>query len=160
MASPAVTSTWHKVRYRYAQSPPWVTDRQQSTIVRTTRARVIRLKNDLTAVMAKIEPALHELFAKARESGTDAPPIPNGTRSGQTGTSAGGAAASTQGATSTLTLRPFAKVNSVVAGSPADHAGLRAGDEVLRFGDVDWTKQDKLAKVAATTGRSEGVRHL
>ena len=110
--------------------------------------------------MARIEPALHEHFAKAREAGVDPAPIPNGT----TGSTAASAALSRPrvvfGGTpdNELSLRPFAKVNSVVVGSPADTAGLKAGDEILRFGDVDRTSPDQLARVAAVTGRNEGVR--
>ncbi|KAL8993248.1 MAG: hypothetical protein Q9169_006486 [Polycauliona sp. 2 TL-2023] len=51
---------------------------------------------------------------------------------------------------------PFAKVNSVVAGSPADDAGLRAGDMIRRFGDVDWINHEKLSRVAETVQRNEG----
>ena len=131
-----------------------------SALVRTTRARAIRLRNDLKGVMAKIEPALHEYFAKARESGVEPPPLPapRSVERRTAGLSAIRDAAAAGRAGAPLALRPFAKVNSVVVGSPADQAGLRAGDEVLRFGDVEWSSEDRLAKVAATTGRSEGVR--
>ena len=107
--------------------------------------------------MAKIEPALHEHFAKAREAGVSPPPMPSVSRAAPASASAGPRVVTMGGGDSELTLRPFAKVNSVVVGSPADGAGLRAGDEVLKFGDVDWTSADKLARVAATTGRNEGV---
>ena len=52
---------------------------------------------------------------------------------------------------------PFAKVNSVVAGSPADDAGLRAGDRIRAFGTVNWMNHEKLSKVAGVVQRSEGV---
>ncbi len=52
----------------------------------------------------------------------------------------------------------FAKVNSVVTGSPADDAGLRVGDRIRRFGDVNWINHEKLSKVAETVQRNEGVR--
>ena len=51
----------------------------------------------------------------------------------------------------------FAKVNSVVAGSPADDAGLRAGDKLRSFGTVNWMNHEKLGKVAEVVQRSEGV---
>ena len=52
---------------------------------------------------------------------------------------------------------PFAKVNSVVAKSPADDAGLKAGDGIRRFGNVNWINHEKLSKVAETVQRNEGV---
>jgi len=52
---------------------------------------------------------------------------------------------------------PFAKVNSVVSGSPADEAGLRVGDGIRQFGSVTWLNHEKLSKVAETVQRSEGV---
>ena len=52
---------------------------------------------------------------------------------------------------------PFAKVNSVVPGSPADAAGLKAGDRVRRFGEVNWLNHEKLSKVAETVQRNQGV---
>ena len=53
--------------------------------------------------------------------------------------------------------KPFAKVNSVVAGSPADDAGLKAGDSIRRFGNVNWINHEKLKKVADTVQSNEGV---
>jgi 26S proteasome non-ATPase regulatory subunit 9 len=52
---------------------------------------------------------------------------------------------------------PFAKVNSVVAHSPAEEAGLKAGDMIRRFGNVNWMNHEKLSKVAETVQRHEGV---
>lgn len=53
--------------------------------------------------------------------------------------------------------KPFAKVNSVVAGSPAEDAGLKAGDTIRRFGSVNWINHEKLKKVADTVQSNEGV---
>lgn len=52
---------------------------------------------------------------------------------------------------------PFAKVNSVVEGSPADSAGLKAGDRIRRFGNVNWINHEKLSKVAEVVQRNQGV---
>jgi 26S proteasome non-ATPase regulatory subunit 9 len=52
---------------------------------------------------------------------------------------------------------PFAKVNSVVEGSPAAQAGLTVGDGIRRFGHVNWLNHENLTKVAEVVGRNEGV---
>jgi 26S proteasome regulatory subunit N4 len=52
---------------------------------------------------------------------------------------------------------PFAKVNSVVPGSPADTAGLRPGDKIIRFGTTDWMNHDKLSKVSEVVMQNEAV---
>lgn len=52
---------------------------------------------------------------------------------------------------------PFAKVNSLVPGSPADQAGLNAGDIIRSFGDVHWLNHERLSKVAETVQQNEGV---
>jgi 26S proteasome non-ATPase regulatory subunit 9 len=55
---------------------------------------------------------------------------------------------------------PFAKVNSVVAGSPAESAGLRVGDTITKFGWVDWTNHERLSRVAEAVSQNEGVSLL
>lgn len=52
---------------------------------------------------------------------------------------------------------PFAKVNSVVPGSPADQAGLKAGDTIRSFGNVNWMNHERLSKVAEAVQQNEGV---
>ena len=52
---------------------------------------------------------------------------------------------------------PFAKVNSIEPGSPAQAAGLRVGDRIQRFGDATWLNNEKLSKVAQTVSQNEGV---
>jgi 26S proteasome non-ATPase regulatory subunit 9 len=61
---------------------------------------------------------------------------------------------SAQAATNT----PFAKVNTVVSGSPAADSGLQIGDQITRFGSATWLNHDKLSKVAEIVAQSEGVR--
>lgn len=52
---------------------------------------------------------------------------------------------------------PFAKVNSVVPGSPADSAGLKAGDEIRNFGYVNRSNNEGLRRVADCVQGNEGV---
>jgi 26S proteasome regulatory subunit N4 len=52
---------------------------------------------------------------------------------------------------------PFAKVNSVILGSPADDAGLKAGDEIRNFGYVNQSNHDGLKRVAECVQGNEGV---
>ena len=94
--------------------------------------------------MSKIEVGLHEHHATHRAAN---PPVSGSTpAAGSSGTTA-------QGVLDT----PFAKVNSVVAGSPADQAGLKAGDRIRKFGNVDFMNHEKLSKVAETVQRNQGV---
>lgn len=55
---------------------------------------------------------------------------------------------------------PFAKVNSVEPGSPADQAGLEMGDMIRGFGNVHWLNHERLSKVAEAVQQNEGVRRL
>ncbi len=98
--------------------------------------------------MSKIEVGLHAHHASVRSAST----LP--TRSSSQGQDVGSSSNITYPG---LIETPFAKVNSVVAGSPAEDAGLRVGDRVRRFGDVNWINHDKLSKVAETVQRNEGV---
>lgn len=52
---------------------------------------------------------------------------------------------------------PFAKVNTIVPGSPAEEAGLKVGDRIRVFGVVNWRNHEKLSKIAELVGKSEGV---
>ncbi|KAF2273399.1 26S proteasome non-ATPase regulatory subunit 9 [Westerdykella ornata] len=111
--------------------------------IRTTRARIIRLKNDYKDLMSRIEVGLHEHHARlqAAEAQNTATAIPTSTSS-----------------TSAASLEPpFAKVNSVISGSPADSAGLRVGDTITKFGWVDWTNHNNLARVAEAVAQNEGL---
>ncbi|KAL9122659.1 MAG: hypothetical protein Q9187_000781 [Circinaria calcarea] len=119
--------------------------------IRTTRARIIHLRNDYKALMSRIETGLHEHYAAAKAS--TLPSLPD---SSSPPTSALGGPS----ATPNPLEPPFARVNSVVAGSPADDARLMAGDFVRQFGSVTWINHEKLSKVAETVQRNEGNEHL
>ena len=97
--------------------------------------------------MSKIELGLHEHHASYQAS-TPAPA--SDSSQGATGSSSTAASQDSIGT-------PFARVNSVAPGSPADHAGLKAGDRIRRFGDVNWLNHENLAKVAETVQRNQGV---
>lgn len=134
-------------------------------LVRTTRTRIIHLRNDHKALMSRIEAGLHAHHAHMKESLSESSdpispprrtPVGGGSNSTASLTVRVGASAGEVGV-SDFAAPAFARVNSVVARSPADEAGLQAGDEIRRFGDVDWTSHEKLAKVASLVQRSEGV---
>jgi 26S proteasome non-ATPase regulatory subunit 9 len=94
--------------------------------------------------MARIEKGLHEHHARLAEQA-------------QNDTVAPSQVQALLGAQPAVLEAPFAKVNSVVAGSPADSAGLRVGDNITKFGWVDWTNHDKLSRVAEAVSQNEGV---
>ncbi|RCI15501.1 hypothetical protein L249_3403 [Ophiocordyceps polyrhachis-furcata BCC 54312] len=106
--------------------------------IRTTRARIIRLRNDHKDVMTQIERFLHDHFANLDDtnetsSSSAARPLPDDTPD-----------------------RPFARVNTVAPGSPAELAGLKAGDEIRAFGYVNQSNHDHLRKVAECVQGNEG----
>jgi hypothetical protein len=96
--------------------------------------------------MSRIEVGLHEHHAAQKRS----------TGASTTSTSITPPTASAAPSTGSVEA-PFAKVNSVVVRSPADDAGLKAGDLIRRFGSVDWMNHENLSRVAVVVQRSEGV---
>ncbi|KAI5927785.1 hypothetical protein F4810DRAFT_649426 [Camillea tinctor] len=113
--------------------------------IRTTRSRIIHLKNDYKDLMNAIEKHLHAHFASLQDTNDVAP--------------ASTPRAGAMGDFIPETLdEPFAKVNSVVTDSPADAAGLKAGDEIRNFGYVNKDNHDGLKKVAECVQGNEGVR--
>jgi 26S proteasome non-ATPase regulatory subunit 9 len=117
--------------------------------IRTTRARIIPLKNDYKDLMSRIEIGMQAHWENAAAAQAP-PPTTTTTQTTQT------IETTTRNPRTTLES-PFAKVNSVVAASPAATAGLQPGDKITRFGDVDWMNHDKLSRVAQTVQASEGV---
>lgn len=115
-----------------------------TSLVRTTRARIIHLRNDYKGLMSRIEVGLHAHHASIQSSTTP----------------------STSGPSQRIDNQPrpleapFAKVNSVISGSPADDAGLRAGDRIRSFGDANLMNHEKLSRVGLVVQGSEGVSGL
>ncbi len=53
-------------------------------------------------------------------------------------------------------LEPFAELDEIAAGGPAESAGARVGDRLLRFGGVVASNHDGLRALVRLTQRSEG----
>ena len=100
--------------------------------------------------MTVIEKHLHAHFAKLAEEGVQDEPMTNGGLPNSDIASSSAPAPQASGP-------PFAKVNSVVAGSPAESAGLKAGDEIRNFGYVNHTNHDGLKRVGECVQGNEGV---
>jgi 26S proteasome non-ATPase regulatory subunit 9 len=123
--------------------------------IRTTRARIVRLKNDYKAVMTRMEEAVHERFAAGKSA--EAAPLSSSTAPASHSSPLQIAASLSPSAqpSSGAIEPPFAKVNSVVVGSPADQAGMQAEDKVTKFGTVNWTNHERLGKVAQVVQHNE-----
>lgn len=99
--------------------------------------------------MAVIEKHIHEHFARLAEEVPSEELLTNGT---------GHTAPAFSSETVPQALgTAFAKVNSVVAGSPAETAGLKAGDEIRNFGYVNHTNHEGLRRVGECVQGNEGV---
>ena len=116
-------------------------------LVRNTRARIIHLRNDYKDLMEIIEKHLHEHFARLKDEDDSADPSPLDV------------AALRDAPPPEVLDVPFAKVNSVVDNSPADSAGLKAGDVVRSFGYVNKSNHDNLKRVAECVQGNENVSH-
>jgi len=122
--------------------------------IRTTRVRILHLRNDHKEVMKHIEKGLHAHFAALQQNAATSA-LPD-TRSTLATTPAIREAASRE-TLPTHTRVPFAKVESVVNGSPADRAGLKAGDAIVNFGgEVSWENYEHLSQVADVVQQNEG----
>ncbi|KAK1064090.1 putative 26S proteasome regulatory subunit [Friedmanniomyces endolithicus] len=115
--------------------------------IRTTRARIIRLKNDYKSAMSKLEVAVQEQFASGKALDV--------AQSARSQASTNGPNADSGSSRGTAIEPPFAKVNTVVPNSPAEEAGLRAGDKITRFGGANWTNHERLSKVAQVVQQNE-----
>lgn len=139
----------HKVRNTLLAS----TIAAETGSVRTIRAQIIRLRYDHKEVMTEIEKGIHSHFAGLQSATNNALPTRNANGSIPLPSEATSSAAGTGG------LTPFAKVNTVVAGSPASQAGLQAGDSIYSFGNINWLNNERLSKVAEVVQQNEGVSH-
>ena len=114
--------------------------------VRTTRQRVIMLRNDLKAKNTELERALEALHALGPAVFT-IPVVP-------AGSAVGGGSGGPRGA-------PIAFVDSVSTGSPADSAGLQPGDRILSFGPLHSgsgkAPGEVLPAIGALVGSSENA---
>ncbi len=128
-------------------------DSAKNDAVRTTRARIIHLKNDYKEIMNRIEKALHQHHASVQSSEDSKEAQPSPLR-------ASASSASTQATNRTTLDPPFAKVNSVATSSPAQEAGLKAGDKIRNFGSVHWRNHESLRKVSEVVQRSERVSQI
>ncbi|KAF9153324.1 hypothetical protein BG015_003654 [Linnemannia schmuckeri] len=122
-------------------------------VVRTARSNIIRLKNDLKAVMLQIEEALHAVHAEAleekqkREAEKKKEQELAGTVSVES--SSAGLNAVTDEAELERSLPPFARVNAVAPDSPAKEAGLVQGDRIVVFGTVNANTPSTLPALSA-----------
>lgn len=123
--------------------------------IRVTRARIIHLRNDWKDLMDKIEKGLHEHHANLQAEAAKTPPEAEREPASES---------STGSAPPLPPETPFAKVNSVEPESPANEAGLRAGDLIRRFGTAIWSNHERLRKVGEVVqqnlGRPISVRVL
>lgn len=113
--------------------------------VRVTRARIIALRNDWKELMDKIEKGLHEHHAELQRTGAHEKPE-------STTNSSSARPVQTPSAPET----PFAKVNSIEPGSPANEAGLKPGDKIRRFGTAIWSNHANLQKVGEVVQQNLG----
>lgn len=106
--------------------------------------------------MQNLEKGLHAHFAQLQQAQASA--TTNGSSAPSTEPSTAPSSTLTNGSTDASALEtPFAKVNSVESGSPADQAGLKAGDMVKSFGSAHWLNHERLSKVAQVVQQNEGV---
>ena len=94
--------------------------------VRKARHNIICLQNDHKAIMQRIEKGLEEYHAQVAAMDT----------SEQTTSTKPPAATVEQKLSSSVSLEPFAAVDLISRTSPAETAGLKIGDALLKFGSV------------------------
>ena len=116
--------------------------------IRTTRARIIHLKNDYKDLMATIEKHIHEHFASLSEEANETPASQSDRNQPLT-----------DSIPETLDP-PFARVVTVADNSPAAQAGLKPEDRIRNFGYVNHTNHDGLKKVGECVLGNQGQNIL
>ncbi|XP_065305430.1 26S proteasome non-ATPase regulatory subunit 9 [Dermacentor albipictus] len=114
--------------------------------VRHARHRIICLLNDHKAIMKDIEKSLHAYHAQLSRNGADNNGGPATVTQQQQNVAHGSGPAA----------QPFAVVGKVENGSPADVAGLSAGDKIVKFGSVNAENFKDLTDIAAVVQHSVG----
>ncbi|KNZ57040.1 uncharacterized protein VP01_2257g4 [Puccinia sorghi] len=107
--------------------------------VRVARARICELKNDLRATIDQLSQTL-QILMPTKAGSPICPPI---IRSTTNGFSSG-------------SLKAFAQVDLVAPNSPAQQAGLQVGDQIVRFGPLDYHNHDDLQALGKLVPRAEG----
>ncbi|KKA27812.1 hypothetical protein TD95_003913 [Thielaviopsis punctulata] len=115
--------------------------------VRTTRSRIIHLRNDYKSLMDVIEKHIHEQFAAMQTA-----------KANGNGTTEEVEAFAPRDHVPEPSLPLFAKVNTVASGSPAAEAGLKPGDHIRAFGYVNASNHDGLARVAECVQGNENQK--
>ena len=114
--------------------------------IRRMRNRLACLQTDHVAIMKQIEQGLyrlHEDHYKSEEVKEGASLETLGL--GSAAASAKSESSSTKQAQQVQELKvPFAWISDVISDSPADGAGLKLGDAIYRFGDVNSTNHENL----------------
>ncbi|XP_064488283.1 26S proteasome non-ATPase regulatory subunit 9-like [Ornithodoros turicata] len=108
--------------------------------VRHARHNIICLMNDHKAIMREIETALHRFHGS----------VPSASANHAT-SSVGHGLAGTSG-----TEKPFAVITDVEEGSPAQLAGLRSDDLIVKFGSVNGENFKNVNDIAAVVRHSVG----
>lgn len=115
------------------------------------RAEIIRLRSDHKETMAHIEQRLFEHFSRIR-------PFQFSSPAAYTTVAATVARAILLEDASLLAGPPFAKIESLVPGGPADQADLEVEDLITNWGGVNWLNHENLSKIQKVVHKNEGVR--
>ncbi|VEU23537.1 DEKNAAC104714 [Brettanomyces naardenensis] len=102
--------------------------------VRLVRVQIIRLRNDLKEILGLLETKVAERFQEINS----------------------GHATGSDKTVDLTQLIPFATVEELAVSGPADEAGLRVGDRILRFGNVDVTNHRSLLNLAPVVRNNVG----
>lgn len=108
--------------------------------IRTTRARITYLINDLKSLMLVIERHLHAHFASISAERKNLPESVNEDKEPSS------SSVPNPDVSRTLTP-PFARVDSVAENGPAASAGLHPEDKIVYFGNVNINNHNRLSRL-------------